>query len=81
MQSLLCKPVKYVDHSGVEHDALVTSDWRGANEFGALNIVYVTNDIQKHDSYGNQIERDTSVPHKSNQTAPGNYWYLPTNNE
>lgn len=74
--------VIYGDHQGIEHDALVTAVW-GENSFeddgtGApcINVVYVTQDDGKTDSYGHQIERDTSVPHRSVQTAPGNWWKL-----
>jgi len=72
--------VVYCDHVGVEHDALVTAVW-GENSFEdgsgpALNVVYVTNDDTKTDSYGRQIERDTSVIHHDGQPAPGNWWKL-----
>lgn len=75
-----CQSVIYCDHKGVEHEALVTATW-GITEFEdgsapAINIVYVTQDEEKTDSYGRQIERDTSVPHKSGQPAPGNWWKL-----
>ncbi len=72
----------YGDHFGVEHDALCTAAW-GENEFAddgsgapCINVVYVSKDETKTDTYGRQIERDTSVPHRSSQTAPGNWWKL-----
>ena len=73
-----CSPVKYVDHEGVEHDALVTEvhgpeEWN--QEFYSVNLVYITKDASKRDSYGAQLERDTSVVHKDNQSALGNYWF------
>lgn len=73
--------IVYGDHTGVEHDALCTAAW-GENSWGegeqapCINVVYVTSDETKTDSYGRQIERDTSVPHRSSQTAPGNWWKL-----
>jgi hypothetical protein len=39
-----------------------------------INLVYVSTDEQKTDNYGRQIERRSSVVHKSNQGAPGYYW-------
>lgn len=73
--------VVFVDEKGVEHKALVTAVWPGeyagnnppTNEPG-INLVFVSSDPSKDDSYGRQIERRTSVVHKSGQPAPGNYW-------
>lgn len=65
--------VRYVDHHGVEHLALVTATWNGQGD-GAINLVYVEIDEAKHDTWGRQIGRDSSVPHRVNQAAPGNYW-------
>lgn len=77
-----CLEIVYGDHFGVEHDGLCTAVW-GSNEFeddgtGApsINVVYVSKDETKTDTYGRQIERDTSVPHRGSQPAPGNYWRL-----
>ena len=74
--------VIYCDHQGIQHDALVTTCW-GETSFeddgtGApcINIVYVSKQEGKTDSNGQQLERDSSVVHKSNQTAPGNWWDL-----
>jgi len=72
--------VKYFDRNGVEHDALVTCV-HGRSQLindienhPAINIVYVTDDVSKHDVYGNQIERETSIVHSSSQSAHGFYW-------
>lgn len=72
--------VAYVDKFGVRRPALVTIWWMDVvayksptNEPGC-NVVFVTDDAKKEDSYGSQIERATSVVHKSMQPAPGNYW-------
>lgn len=67
--------VTYVDPQGKSHNAIVTADWSTKNfNPGALNVVYVTDEAGKRDPYGMQIERATSVPHKSNQSAFGSYW-------
>lgn len=39
-----------------------------------INLVYVVSDESKTDSYGRQIERKTSVQHRSQTTAHGFYW-------
>lgn len=69
------KQVTYTDPVGKKHDALVTADWSTETyPVGSLNVVWVSDDEAKHDSYGQQIERATSVPHKDNQSAHGNFW-------
>jgi hypothetical protein len=40
----------------------------------SINVVFITDDATKHDPYGNQVERRSSVTHKSNQPAFGMYW-------
>jgi plastocyanin len=69
--------VIYVDDKGVQHNALVTAVWgneyEGSGKPG-LNLVFVSGDEKKDDSYGIQIERQTSVCHKVVQPAHGNYW-------
>lgn len=68
--------VRYVDPKGREIRALVTAWWGDPSATDAsINVVFVTPDSDKTDSYGRQTERATSVPHKSNQAAPGNYWF------
>jgi hypothetical protein len=78
--------VVYVDPKGEHHAALVTRWWVFPNEIPTYrsetgepgcNVVYVTSDITKVDQYGLQLERSTSVVHKSKQPAPGNYWMWP----
>jgi hypothetical protein len=67
--------VVYTDEVGVEHDALVTAYWAGDRPDGALNLLYVTKDNSKTDSYGNQIERASSVSRENpNTTAHGRFW-------
>lgn len=40
----------------------------------SINLIIVSDDETKKDSYGRQIERHTSVVHEVNQLAHGNYW-------
>jgi hypothetical protein len=78
--------IVFVDAHGVEHSALVTIWWTGNREVAAYrsengepgcNLVYVSSDDTKTDPYGRQIERFTSVVHKTKQAAHGNYWCWP----
>jgi hypothetical protein len=58
---------------GVPHNALVTVAWTET----CVNLVFVSGDEAKKDQYGRQIERETSVQHKSVQGVHGNYWRFP----
>jgi hypothetical protein len=71
--------VVYVDEHRVRHDALVTIVWENMNPGGepGCNLVHVCKDESRDDSYGRQIDRPTSIPHKSGQPAPGIYWTWP----
>lgn len=40
----------------------------------ACNLLFVTSDTSKTDPYGRQIERSSSVVHKSMQSARGMFW-------
>ena len=62
--------VIYVDQRGNHHAAIVTADW-GA---GTVNVVFVIEDETRQDNYGRQIERATSVPHKTKTNVHGYYW-------
>lgn len=42
----------------------------------SINVVFVVSDEAKTDSYGRQIDRATSVPHRQLQSAHGYYWTL-----
>ncbi|MGE0131881.1 MAG: hypothetical protein AB7U82_27675 [Blastocatellales bacterium] len=68
--------VIYHDPKGVGHSALVTCVWTGAPE-PLLNVVYVSGDDARQDSYGRQLERSTSTMHKSQSNVHGNYWRWP----
>ncbi len=63
----------FVDEHGVSRDALVTA-WHGES---CCNLVFVTGDEKRSDSYGRQIERHSSVVHDANQPAHGMYWHWP----
>ena len=41
------------------------------------NLVYVSSDAERTDNCGRQMERATSVVHKSKQPAHGMYWCWP----
>lgn len=70
--------VTFVDSLGRTIPALVTAWWGSPSQTDAsINVVFVEPDSEKTDSYGRQISRATSVPHESNQAAPGNYWRQP----
>jgi len=63
----------FVDEHGVSRNALVTA-WHGES---CVNLVFVTGDVKRHDSYGAQIERHSSVVYEANQPAHGMYWCWP----
>ena len=71
--------VVFVDALGKPHEALVTAvhgPYEPVGDGGqpSLNVVYVSDDEKKYDSYGRQIERETSVVHRSSQPAHGMFW-------
>lgn len=41
------------------------------------NLLFVVKAVDKTDPYGRQIERATSVVHRSKQPARGRYWMWP----
>lgn len=67
--------VVYVDSFRAEHLALVTSVFRSSGEYpDGCNLVYVSADESKTDTYGRQVERQTSVCHISVNPGNGNCW-------
>lgn len=82
---LIGQHIKYVDKFGVARDALTTIWWmpqdvpayESSTGEPGCNLVIVSGDKEKDDSYGRQIERETSVVHKSYQVAHGCYWCWP----
>lgn len=69
--------VVFVDPTGEHHAALVTAVW-GPD---CVNIVFVTQEEGQTDTYGQKIQRYTSVMHRKLQQAHGNYWYDPDNRD
>lgn len=68
----------WVDPVGLPHHALVTANWGQAdNETPSINVVVVNVEDGQTDNYGQKIQRETSVVHKTNQSAHGRYWYIP----
>lgn len=62
--------IVYHNPVGVPHRALVTAVWTKS----FVNVVIVSSDEGKTDVYGRQIERVTSLSHKSAMPVHGNYW-------
>lgn len=69
--------VVYVDGTARRHQALITAWWRAQGREPSANLVFVSGDPAKEDTFGRQIERETSVPHRSHQVAPGKFWCWP----
>jgi hypothetical protein len=65
--------VTYVDPTRAERAALVTAV-HSTHEYPSINVVFVNDDENQRDNYGQKIERSTSVPHQTDQKAPGNFW-------
>lgn len=70
MKPELGKVVVYCDSRGVDHDALITAVWSDT----CINVIYVSSDATKQDSYGRQVERQTSCCYVSPSWPHGNYW-------
>jgi hypothetical protein len=66
----LGESVIFCDSRGVDHDALITAVWSET----CVNVVFVSGDEAKQDSYGRQIERQTSVSKVSINCVHGLYW-------
>lgn len=78
--------VVFTDSRGVERSALLTivhgessmvpaRNGQGEQEYHpSVNLVFVTGDPSKTDPYGLQIERESSVVHRNDQGAHGNFW-------
>ena len=71
--------IVFHDDEGKPHNALVTVYWGNPTEdyIGCLNLVMVSGDESRKDQYGRQVERVTSIMHKSNMHVHGNYWRWP----
>ena len=66
---VLGEMVIYHDPVAFPHPALVTAVFTPT----CINVVFLSKDEAKHDPYGRQIERETSVTHKDTNTY-GRYW-------
>lgn len=66
----LGRSVIFVDPKGKQHDALVTAVW--SDEM--INLVYVSSDENRKDTFGRQTEHATSVHYKAGWQAHGNYF-------
>ncbi len=70
-------PVVYHSPSGVPRNALVTAVFQRAEHDWLVNVVFVSGDPERQDSYGRQIERNTSTMHAAAAKVHGNYWRWP----
>lgn len=66
--------VVYHNPVGRPSNALVQAVWGPT----CINIILVSLDESKTDSYGRQIEHQTSCSHKDTMKVHGNYWRLPS---
>lgn len=64
--------VVYHDPVARPQNALVQAIWGPT----CINVVIVSADESRTDSYGRQIEHRTSLSHKSVMNVHGNYWRL-----
>lgn len=62
--------VVWHDPRGRAFNALVTCVWTAT----CLNLVIISDDEERKDAYGRQIERHTSQVHKSQVPVHGAYW-------
>ena len=81
---LACDHVIYHDEKGKPHKALVTCVFDQPNkaaddlsDLPCINVVYVSDDESRGDSYGRQIVRETSQVHKTSMATHGHYWRFP----
>jgi len=65
--------VTYYDPAGVASPALVTAVWTPE----CINLVFVSRDEERQDSYGRQIERQTSLTPLRNMGVHGGGWTYP----
>jgi len=78
--------IVYTDELKEPHDALITAvhgtlmlDYNNEPEsIPCINLLIVSHDVSKHDTYGRQIERYSSVVHVSLNSAEANCWNWPS---
>lgn len=64
--------------------ALVQIVWdgmQGEDSEPGCNLIVISPDEKREDSYGRQTEHHTSVVHMGNQCAPGYFWSWPEEKE
>lgn len=69
--------VTYVDPKGRPQAAVLTAIWGKTDDeanMPCVNLAFVSHDESRTDSYGRQIERETSVIHRTRATVHGRYW-------
>lgn len=65
--------VIWCDAEGYDFNALVQAVWSQA----CINVVFVSGDDKRQDSYGRQVEHATSCQHVSQSGVHGFYWRFP----
>jgi hypothetical protein len=60
-----------------EKDAEGKDVWKQVSAWPGCNLVFISGDPERKDSCGRQMERQTSVIHKTMQPAHGMYWCWP----
>lgn len=71
------KEVVFVDSVGKQFPALITAIHGRPEDVPCVNVVFISGDETRQDSYGRQVERSTSVVHRSKQPAHGFYYMEP----
>ena len=70
--------VLYIDAEAQPHAALVTAVWGSPRDVApSCNLVIVSTDPRRTDTMGRQLERVTSIVHRSRQPGPTGYWQWP----
>lgn len=65
--------VIYADARGNDHNALIQCVWSET----CINVIIVSQDEAKKDSFGRQIEHETSVGYRNPAWVHGKYWRWP----
>lgn len=65
--------VIWVDSRGGNHNALIQTVWSDT----CINVVFISGDENRKDSFGRQIEHATSCTHVSRMSVHGFYWRWP----
>jgi len=77
-------------HCGNDREAHISAQQRSVEVLAAqdppihtavieacCNLVWVSGDVKRKDTYGQQLIRESSVVHRASQPAHGNYWCWP----